>query len=207
MRAPGSRLLRHALVPVCVSVELGAAVSGTPHAAIRCAARSPSASLTGSITRSSPRKVPFLLPKSSSTVPVVGHDQPRVTPGHRGRVEPDLDVGVAADDVFAGRERKALRSPFEPAAHGRGRASARSGSVADGLSAERVAESVRGADDTGARVPDRPARRGSRRSRFDRLASSTNVSGQSRCCSTVFDSTFGRSSTSVASNSNAFGER
>ena len=43
--------------------------------------------------------------------------------------------------------------------------------------------------------------------RFERLASVTNVSGQSRCCRTVLDRTFGRSSASVSSSSNAFGDR
>ena len=40
------------------------------------------------------------------------HDEPRVAAGHRRRVEPDLDIGIASHDVFAGRQRKALRRPI-----------------------------------------------------------------------------------------------
>ena len=42
--------------------------------------------------------------------------------------------------------------------------------------------------------------------RFERLASATNVSGHSRCCRTVFESTFGRSLASAASSSKALGD-
>ena len=46
---------------------------------------------------------------------VCGDDDARMTSGDRRRVESDVHVGIAADDMIAFAQRKATRAPFEPA--------------------------------------------------------------------------------------------
>ena len=94
--------------------------------------------------RSLPRYVPFLLPKSSSTVPPGRHDEPGVTAGDGRGVEPHVGVGIASDDVLPCGQRKALPTPLEPARWAlRFRLSRRPRSDR-GVAAERVAESMHG---------------------------------------------------------------
>ena len=135
---------------------------------------SPSLRRTGLVTRSSPRIVPFLLPKSSSVVsrvvdrPGCGDATPLTRPA-------GLRVGVASDHVLAVDERRKRREMlFKPAGWWICRVRRRV-CLNSGVAAEHITNPCRSDVSRRATIAEP---RGSRR-RVQRLASATKVSGQS----------------------------
>ena len=115
-----------------------------------------------------------------------------MTPRDRRRVQPDLDIGIASDDVFSDGQREALPAPLEPA------------QGSDAVWLQRSSATWWRHRRTRSRIrapfarkegfePRSPSASRISATRFERFASATNVSGQRRCCSTSFDRTFGRS--------------
>src|SRR5262245_40462941 len=74
------------------------------------------------------------------------HNQAGVTPRNGGRIECDIEVGVAADDVLTDEQWKSLFAPLEPAHRpsvgGLGRLRRRRGGSAEG-----IPEAVSGSDE------------------------------------------------------------
>ena len=76
---------------------------------------SPSASRTGRGDALAAAKRAVLAAEILEHRPFSRDDEPRVAAGDRRRVEPDLHVGIASDDVLAQRQGKRRAIPLEPA--------------------------------------------------------------------------------------------
>ena len=76
------------------------------------------------------------------------HDDPRMTAGDGRRVEPDLDVSIPSNDVFAARQREAPAVRFEPAPEASRRRVSRF-RQRHRITAERVAEAMHGPHELG----------------------------------------------------------
>src|SRR6058998_1626118 len=82
----------------------------------------------------------------------IRHDEARMTARHRRCVEPDSDIRIASDDVFADRQWKAPLAPFEPA-QGPIRSCVTGGRQRGGVSTKGVTESMRGPNKNGRAGP------------------------------------------------------
>ena len=129
------------------------------------------------------------------------HDDTGMVAGDGGRVESDCEIGIPSDDVFADRKWKSPATHFEPA-EASWRCSTRIGQHA--VTAERIAQRCGLRTNQARAIIERRPNFGHE---VREVVSGTKVPGQRRSVKSVFDSAFGRSSTSADSSSNAFGSR
>ena len=97
----------HSAGRTCVSVDIAGARTWKVTSSDPMRIASPSASRTGDGDALAAAKRAVLAAEILEHRAFGGHDEPRVTAGDRRRVEPDLDVGIASDDVLAQRRGKA----------------------------------------------------------------------------------------------------